>query len=408
MGIKKGMFQWTLALMAVIFQFTAQLITAGIVVDITHYYNASASQAGFMLSSYYILYAFMQVPAGAVVSRLGPKWTMIMGHIAFALSSLILLFAPNLYVAFLGRILMGLSLGCHYVAFARSTDMWLPAIYFGRFIALQELLVVIFQIIFNVSLASVANIEWQSVIQILAMSSMFLAVFFSMTMKVPDNQNDKDRLISLGQINFVVKQMCRDGDLMIKSLIASCLFSFLTIIYGTWWPTFLTASRQVSVSQALLSNQMIAVGMVIGMSYLLIGSRIHNTLSTLIYYGLGSALTLLLLLWWPSMPSLLLNVVMILVGFYSSAYCLGFTELNQKPYPSSISVGFVNAMMLIMAPVLQVIIAIVSNCFHSYYGLPDTTVSLLEYQLDLSILPVIQLMLLGYYIFIYRKKIQNN
>ena len=96
MGIRKGLLQWSLALVAVIFQFTAQLITAGLVMDITNYFHASASQAGFMLSSYYILYAMMQVPAGAVVSRFGPKFTFIMGHVLFSLSSLILISRPFL------------------------------------------------------------------------------------------------------------------------------------------------------------------------------------------------------------------------------------------------------------------------------------------------------------------------
>lgn len=405
MGIRKGLFQWSLALVAVIFQFTAQLITAGLVMDITNYFHASASQAGFMLSSYYILYALMQVPAGAVVSRFGPKATFIMGHISFSLSSLILIFAPNLYMAFLGRILMGLSLGCHYVSFAKATDQNIPAIYFGRFIALQELLVVIFQIVFNVSLASVANIKWQSVIQILSVSSLMLAVFFIFTMKNIDKKDEKDRLISLMQIKLVVGQIFRDKDLMYKTLIASCLFSFLTIIYGTWWPTFIVAARNVSIAQALISNQVLAVGMVIGMAYLLSSSSINNTKNIFIYYGIASALCLLALLWWPSMPSMYMNGTMLLMGFFSAAYCLGFTELGNKPYPKAISVGFVNGSMLMIAPIIQTMIAGVSELFHWYYALPDTSVSLSEYQLDLTILPIIQLVIIVFYLISVRRSV---
>ena len=404
MGIKKGLFQWSLALTAVIFQFTAQLITAGLVMDITNYFHASASQAGFMLSSYYILYAFMQVPAGAVVSRLGPKYTFILGHIIFTLSSLILIFASNLYIAFLGRILMGLSLGCHYVSFAKATDQNLPAIYFGYFIALQELLVVVFQIIFNLSLASAANIQWQFVIQILSVSSLVLAVFFLFTMKSRKDEPESERLISLQQIKLVVRQMIFDKDFMYKTLIASCLFSFLTIIYGNWWPTFITAARNVSIGHALVSNQVIAVGMVAGMSYLLTFANISNTRKTLVNYGVFSALFLLFILWWPSMPEVLLDISMLMIGFFSSAYCLGFTELNNKQYPKAISVGFVNATMLIIAPILQTMISVVSELFHWYYELPTTTISLREYQLDLSVLPVIQILILIMYLAYFKRR----
>ena len=407
MGIKKGLFQWTLALLAVIFQFTAQLITAGLVMDITNYFHASASQAGFMLSSYYILYAFMQVPAGAVVSRLGPKYTFIMGHILFSLSSLILIFASNLYIAFLGRILMGLSLGCHYVSFAKATDQNLPAIYFGQFIALQELLVVIFQIIFNLSLASAANIQWQFVIQILSVSSLILAVFFIFTMESRRDETENDRLISLKQIKLVVGQMVIDKDFMYKTLIASCLFSFLTIVYGNWWPTFITAARNVSIAHALVSNQVIALGMVFGMGYLLTFANISNTRNTLFSYGTFSAFFLLLILWWPDMPDLILNISMFMMGFFSSAYCLGFTELNQKAFPKAISVGFVNGAMLIIAPILQTIISCVSELFHWYYALPLTSISIREYQLDLTVLPAIQIFIILMYLVFYKKNVRN-
>ncbi|MEE2769967.1 MAG: MFS transporter [Pseudomonadota bacterium] len=406
MGIKKGLFQWSLALIAVVFQFTAQLITAGLVMDITKSFHASASQAGLMLSSYYILYALMQVPAGAVVSRLGYKKTFILGHICFALSSLILIYASNLYIAFLGRILMGLSLGCHYVAFAKATDQNLPAIYFGQMIALQELLVVVFQIIFNLSLASAANIQWQFVIKLLATSSLVLAVVFKLFMKSNNKQPEHDRVINLQQIKLVVSQMISDKDFMYKTLIASCLFSFLTIIYGTWWPTFLSAARNVTIAQSLVSNQVIGLGMVFGMGYLLLFINLNNTRDKLVQYAIFSACLIMITIWWPNMPELLLDISMFLMGFYSSAYCLGFTELNHKTYPKAVSVGFVNGTMLMMAPVIQTLIACVSEFFHWYHSLPATSISLFEYQLDLTILPVIQVVMIVLYV-IYYKKTQN-
>ena len=409
MGMKKGIYQWNLALVAVIFQFTAQLITAGLMLDITQYFHASASQAGFMLSSYYILYALIQVPAGAVVSRLGPKQTFILGHVVFSLSSLILIYASNLYIAFIGRILMGMSLGCHYVSFAKTTEQWLPAIYFGRFIALQELLVVVFQIIFNLALASTLNIKWQSVIELLAISSLLLAIFFVFSIKSKSDETESDRMVSLKQIKYIVKQMIRDHDFMFKTMIGACLFSFLTVIYGNWWPTFLSAARQVSIAHAIISNQFIAIGMILGMSYLLLFANIDDTKQTLIRFATLAAFGLLVILWWPNMPSLYLDITMVLVGFTSSAYCLGFTELGHKPFPKAVSVGFVNGVMLMLAPILQTLIALVSSLFHWICNLPNTSVSVLEYQIDLSVLPFIQLVIIvGYMSYLYKKRSRPN
>ena len=43
-------------------------------------------------------------------------------------------------------------------------------------------------------------------------------------------------------------------------------------------------------------------------------------------------------------------------------------------------------------------IAGVSELFHCYYVMPNTSVSLVEYQLDLTILPIIQLVILALYV----------
>lgn len=393
--MQKGLFQWVLALIAVIFQFTAQLITASIVVDIAKHFNASASQTGLMLSSYYILYACMQLPAGAVVSRLTAKWCFVLGQVCFALSSLILLYAPSLSIAFLGRILMGLSLGCHYVSFAKFTERWMPAIYFGRLITLQELVVVVFQIIFNVSLVASNSTQWKFVIGVLAVSSVVLALIQIIFMRNPAEEDHKMKaFISMDQLILVIKNMLKDRSLMIETIIASTLFSFLTIVYGTWWPTFLHAARNVSIAHAVMSNQIIALGMVIGMSYLLLVAKQINVRDYLNRFGIGAMASLMIVIWWPTMPGVLLNVMMLVIGAFSSAYCLGFVSLNQKPYPSSISVGFVNGTMLILAPILQSIISIMSMAFHWLSGSVATTGSLLEYQIDLSILPVIMLIVL--------------
>lgn len=394
--MQKGSFQWVLALMAVIFQFTAQLITASIVVDIAKYFNASASQTGLMLSSYYILYALMQVPAGAVVSRLSAKWSFVLGQLAFALSSLILLYAPSLVIAFLGRILMGLSLGCHYVSFAKFTERWMPAIYFGRLITLQELVVVVFQIIFNVSLVVSNSTQWQFVIGVLAVSSFALALIQMVFMRnPPEEDNQINTSISLHQLALVIKNMVKDRDLMIETLLASALFSFLTIVYGTWWPTFLHAARNVSIAHAVMSNQIIAVGMILGMGYLLSIAKRINVRDYLNRYAIGSMCSLMVVIWWPTMPNALLNIMMLIIGAFSSAYCLGFISLNHKPYPSTISVGFVNGSMLILAPILQSMISLISIAFHWLSGTTSTTVSVIEYQLDLSILPMIMLIIIG-------------
>ncbi|MFD7366758.1 MFS transporter [Nocardiopsis alba] len=73
-----------------------------------------------------LIYVLLQVPAGLLADRLGPRYTLVMGAIAMALGSLLFALAPGIEVAVAGRFLIGLGDALVFLNVIRLAALWFP------------------------------------------------------------------------------------------------------------------------------------------------------------------------------------------------------------------------------------------------------------------------------------------
>ena len=76
-------------------------------VEATHRFDISAAQLSSLTLIQLIIYASLQIPVGVLVDRLGAKRLIVVGAALMAISQLCLAVAPELTVAFVGRVLVG-------------------------------------------------------------------------------------------------------------------------------------------------------------------------------------------------------------------------------------------------------------------------------------------------------------
>ncbi len=73
-----------------------------------------------------LVYVVLQVPAGLLADRLGPRFTLVMGMIAMALGSCLFALAPGIEVAVAGRFLIGLGDALVFLNVIRLAALWFP------------------------------------------------------------------------------------------------------------------------------------------------------------------------------------------------------------------------------------------------------------------------------------------
>ena len=86
----------------------------------------SYSMAGMLFSSYFFLYAFMQVPSGILSNILGPRRTIIWFTIFTVIGSLLFYAVDNYWLLIIAQLLMGLGSSVFYINAVKLTSDWFP------------------------------------------------------------------------------------------------------------------------------------------------------------------------------------------------------------------------------------------------------------------------------------------
>ncbi|UCF85979.1 MAG: MFS transporter [Desulfobacteraceae bacterium] len=101
-----------------------RMCPAVIAVDMQEFFKISGSVLGLLSSAYFYPYAVMQLPAGMLVDSWGPRKTVSLFFILAALGSIMMGLAPNMSLAFFGRMLIGIGVSTVFVSNFKLLAEW--------------------------------------------------------------------------------------------------------------------------------------------------------------------------------------------------------------------------------------------------------------------------------------------
>ena len=104
--------------------FFHRLCPAVIALDIQSSFGISGTLLGVLGSAYFYAYAIMQLPTGLMADSWGPRKTVSVFLILAAVGSVVMGLAPNLAVAILGRILVGIGVSTVFVCNFKLLSEW--------------------------------------------------------------------------------------------------------------------------------------------------------------------------------------------------------------------------------------------------------------------------------------------
>jgi MFS family permease len=128
------------------------------------------------LSAFYLYgYVAMQIPTGLMVDRYGARRVLATGAAVASIGGLLFAVAPNLYVAYLGRLLIGGSVGVAWVGTLKLAAHWLPAQRFALASGLALAAGMSGAVSAGVPLAAaVAEFEWRPVMLAVALATVVI------------------------------------------------------------------------------------------------------------------------------------------------------------------------------------------------------------------------------------------
>ena len=95
-------------------------------IDATHRFDISASVLASFAVLQLLVYASLQVPVGLLLDRFGSRRLIVMGALLMSAGQLMLAVSPTVWLAVVGRVLVGAGDAMTFISVLRLVTAWLP------------------------------------------------------------------------------------------------------------------------------------------------------------------------------------------------------------------------------------------------------------------------------------------
>jgi MFS family permease len=308
---------------------------------------------GNLAAAYYYTYVPMQIPAGILMDRANPHKTLAIACLICVIGTYGFI-KPNLYIAYSGRVLIGVGSAFAFVGVMKLATLWFPPSYFAFITGLTTSLGMIGAMLGNITLIHL--IAWIGIPgllmgAILIGTALTLLLFIVIPETPPYQGAQAVALLKPARYREKIIALLKDSQMWLLGIIGCSLFLSLTTFAEMWGIPYLTEHYHLSHQDAGYYNSLVFLGWAVGsplMGY--VGARF--SLDKIPYLirsnALLGALCFSLILYSPIITKPLLGILLFLCGLFSSVQVLVFTIVRNL-YRSNISgMAFAITNLLVM------------------------------------------------------------
>jgi sugar phosphate permease len=347
--------------------------TAVLAESLTVAFDITATELGLLHSSFFYLYAAMQLPAGVLVDRYGPRrvagtgtFVMGFGAVAFAMSD-------SFPVSFLARALVGFGGSVLFLAILRFAVTWFRSDEYATVTGMTIGVSALGGIVATTPLAVAASaIGWRS--SMLVIGSLCVVSTLFILSSVRDRPTDSlddgspDRTVGGGPTSLRddLRSVLSGPDVWALGVLNFLILGVNFTIIGLWGVPYLVHLYDLSVAHASLYVLAGNVGLLIGsplFGWLADRTAAHTSLvlvSTLVFcvaFGSLSALG--------TPPLALVGVFFFMAMFVNGGVSLAFT-VGRRRHPDEVSgtvSGTINSVGSFGAAVVPAVMGVVLDTF---------------------------------------------
>lgn len=358
-GSKRAWFIWILAAFVFFYAFIQRVSPGVMVEDLMSTFAIGATVTGTLSALYFYPYVLLQVPLGALIQQIGPRILLTISLVIAGFGSILFGTAESIYVAYIGRILVGIGSAVGFLGSLSIAAKWFPA---HRFAFLSGL-VMFFGMsggIFGQSPLSIL-IEtngWRNAMWYLGIFSFALAAIIFLFVR-----NEPEGMETQSSKENIWKETWKGLSKAVKSLevwkvaiVASTMSGPMLTFGGLWATPYLAQTYSISSTEAASYSSFLFMGWAFGAPFFgWLSDRIRKRKLML---NLGSGILCLLvaaICFIPNLPLFISICLLVGVGVTGAAMTVCFA-LARENAPAEISgsvIGIVNSMTVASGAILQ-------------------------------------------------------
>jgi Sugar phosphate permease len=364
---------WSVLAFGYLLMSFTRVSTAVLAESLTLAFNITATELGLLHSSFFYFYAAMQLPAGVLVDRYGPRrvagtgtFVMGFGAVAFAMSD-------SFLVSFLARALVGFGGSVIFLAILRFAVTWFRADEYATVTGLTIGVSALGGIIATTPLAIAASvIGWRSSMLVIGSLCVVSALFIFLSVRdrpVDETDSESPELTADGgptSLRDDLRSVLGGSDVWALGILNFLILGVNFTIIGLWGVPYLVHLYDLSVARASLYVLVGNVGLLIGsplFGWIADRTAAHTALvliSTLVFcvvFGTLSALG--------TPPLAFVGILFFTAMFVNGGVSLAFTVGRQR-HPDEVSgtvSGTINSVGYFGAAVVPAVMGMVLDVF---------------------------------------------
>lgn len=394
-----GVFIWGLATIFYFFDNLLNVAPGGMKPQLSQVFNLTASELGILSSCYLWSYGLMQIPSGVMMDTIGPRRLLAGASLSCALGTFLFGIADSIFLACVGRILIGFGASFAVVGCSKIASVWFAP---RRFASFMGLMVAVGMLGAAFGLAAVSKIiatfGWKQTLMGGAVVSLILGVLLWGFVRdqppiqiapVSDEAKNGKSISILQGLSEVI--LCKQD--WLAAIYAGLMFVPTLAFGGLWGTPYLVEAHGFSQESASLLSSLVFVGWVFGGPvYGWVSDYIGRRNPPMYFANIATLVISLWLIYGAGYSFASLAVGMFLLGFFSSGFLLAFVVTREKNRPeiSGTAIGFINMLNTFSVALLQWLIGWILDTVATSVIITngDKSFALEDYQKALTAIPV--------------------
>lgn len=330
-------------------------------------FHVSAAGFGIVSAFYFYAYAPMQLPAGVLFDRYGPRKLMTFALLLCAAGSFFFASTDQLITAGLGRFLIGIGSAFSFIGVLVLVSRWFKQTQFALLAGIAQLMSSVGAMFGEMPLAKLIDaVGWRNASFILSAVGVALAaVMWAIVRDYPQESipevAPKRKLIEEWRR---LHDVCRHSYTWITGAYACAIWTPIAVFAALWGVPYLQQKFQVSVVVASGLCSMIWIG--IGIGSPLLGWVSDYFYSRRLALAISSVLGLcatICLLYVPGLSIQSMYFVLLVLGLGAGGQTVSFAVVKDNNAPELVGTasGFNNLAVLIGGAVFQPLVGVFLN-----------------------------------------------
>jgi MFS family permease len=340
---------WLLSALFMFYKYALEVSPSVMTSTLMSTFKISGTQLGNLAACYFYAYLLLQIPAGLLLDKIGPRKVTTLAIALCAAGSMIFARADTLLVAGLGRFLTGAGAAFAAVNCLKLIANWFPFKQFAFMAGLMMTVAMLGAVGGQAPLASfIEAMDWRYAMNIIGIAGLVLAAIFWIAVRDLSPEHKREKHIVAQRISFFdsLKKVLKNKQGWWLSIYSGFAFAPVMIFGGLWGVAFTSEAFKVNQNIAAQAVSLIFIGFAVGAPVFGWFSDWIGRRKIVMFWGtLLSLFSISAVIYMPELSHSSVTLLLFLFGFSISSFLLCFTMIREVSLPilAATAIGFMNA-----------------------------------------------------------------